>query len=282
MISFFTVPKPFVGSTGQRQRNAIGSWRTVVPGAQLLLCGDETGTDAVAREFGAEQLSDVRRSPHGVPLLDDVFRQAQEAARHDVLCFLNTDIILRGDTAVLQRLPAPFLVIGESLDVEVKHRVQDDDSAWRASFGTAGRSRGPLAIDYFFFSRGLFGNIPPFAIGRARFDNWLIWRALRCGAMVVDGTEALQAIHQRHSYDHLKGGRHEAYRGADARRNQELAGVWCYLHLYSILDARWRLTPGGTERIPRRSTFLRQLRLRGAAFLAEHARRAPAGQSVSE
>jgi hypothetical protein len=269
MITFFTVPKPFVGLTAVQQRNAIGSWLAAMPGAQVILCGDEPGIDAAAQELGVERLHQVARSPSGAPLLNDVFRLAHTVARHEILCFVNTDIILRGDPTVLQHLGDPFLVIGESQDVDVRERVRYGDSAWRQAFAESGQLRGPFAIDYFFFTAGLFGTLPPFAIGRARFDNWLVCQALRQGALVVDGTDALLAIHQRHGYEHLAGGRREAYRGADARRNQSLAGLWCYVHLYSILDARWRLTSQGVQRVSRRFVFLRQLWLRLLGRFAE-------------
>jgi hypothetical protein len=273
MITFFTVPKPFIGLTAGQQRNAIGSWRAVIPGAQVILCGDESGLDAVALELGVERIPEVARSPSGAPLLNHVFERACASARHDMLCFVNTDIILRGDLTVLQQLRPPFLVIGESLDIEVPTPVRFGDPAWRGAFATGGRSRGPFAIDYFFFSRGLFESLPPFAIGRARFDNWLVWRALHQGAMVIDGTALCQAIHQRHEYGHLAGGRREAYRGADARRNQALAGLRCYVHLYSILDAQWRLTSRGAQRISRRFVFLQQLWRRLLVRVLEHTTR---------
>ena len=66
--------------------------------------------------------------------------------------------------------------------------------------------------------------MPPFALGRAFFDNWLIWDARRRGLPVVDLTEVVPALHQDHAYDHLEGGRRAAYAGEDARRNLELAG----------------------------------------------------------
>jgi hypothetical protein len=133
---------------------------------------------------------------------------------------------------------------------------------WRSRLLCRGVSRGPLAIDWFFFNRGLFEDVPPFSIGRARVDNWLVWRALSLGAAVIDGTAVVQAFHQRHEYGHLAGGRREASRGADARRNQSLAGLWCYVYLHSIPDAEWMLTAHGLRLRPRNFAFLNQLCLR--------------------
>ena len=67
-----------------------------------------------------------------------------------------------------------------------------------------GRLRGPTAIDWFVFSDRLFDPIPPFLVGRAAFDNWMIWKA-RTRGPVIDATEAVIAIHQPHDYAHLDG-----------------------------------------------------------------------------
>lgn len=269
MITFFTVPKPFAGHTSVIQRNAIRSWIASVPGAQVILYGAEPGTAEAASEMDVEHVPDVRLSTFGAPLIDDVFRHAHDQARHDTLCFVNADIVFRGDVGALLGLTGPFLVIGESLDVDLREPVDCGDPGWRSHLPIDGVSRGPLAIDWFFFSRGLFADVPPFSIGRARLDNWLVWRARSRRAAVIDGTTVIDALHQRHGYGHLAGGRNEAYRGADARRNQMLAGLWCYLYLHSILDADWTLTSQGPRPRPRGLVFLRQLRLRLSGLCTE-------------
>ena len=102
-----------------------------------------------------------------------------------------------------------------------------------------GASRGATAIDYFVFTAGLFDPVPPFVVGRARFDNWLVWRARERG-IVVDASRAVVAVHQRHDYGHVRGGLDEAHFGVEAERNLELAGG--KRHLYTIHDASHRLT----------------------------------------
>ena len=124
-------------------------------------------------------------------------------------------------------------------------------------------------MDYFLFTRGLFGTIPPFALGRARYDNWLIWRARRARAIVIDATGFVCAIHQRHDYSHLAGGKREAYFGQEARRNQQLAGKWRHLHLYSPIDATHFLSPEGIHHRQLRFALLRQLWLRCGLYVRE-------------
>ncbi|MEB3265252.1 MAG: hypothetical protein VKN13_01410 [Cyanobacteriota bacterium] len=262
MLTLFTVPKAFVGHIGVIQRNAIRSWQACVPDAQIILFGCDEGVAEVAAEMNVEHCASVRLSAYGAPMLDSIFVQARSRARHGILCFANSDIIFRGDLGALASLDQPFLAIGESIDAEVFEPISFENPHWRSGFAENDRTRGPFALDFFFFRRELYDDMPPFRIGRARYDNWMVWRALQQGAMVVDITQSLRAVHQRHDYAHLAGGRNEAYRGFDARQNEKLAGIWCYFYLHSVHDARFVLTPGGLSKKPRRLLFLRQWRLR--------------------
>ncbi|HZS24401.1 MAG TPA: hypothetical protein VFA30_05370, partial [Gaiellaceae bacterium] len=103
--------------------------------------------------------------------------------------------------------------------------------------------RGWAALDYFVFPRGLFDPIPPFLIGRACFDNWLVWRAREREHPVVDATRAVVAVHQSHDYAHVPGGQEEAYYGEEARLNEDMAGGRA--HIYSLHDATHRLYTRG-------------------------------------
>ena len=66
-----------------------------------------------------------------------------------------------------------------------------------------GVSRGATAIDYFVFTAGLFDPVPPFVVGRARFDNWLVWRGRAARHRRRRVTQAVVAVHQRHDYAHV-------------------------------------------------------------------------------
>ena len=89
--------------------------------------------------------------------------------------------------------------------------------------------------------------MPPFAIGRACFDNWLVWRARQEG-LVVDATADVVAVHQRHDYTHVAGGKEEVYYGEEAARNLELAGGKS--RLYTLHDASHVLRRGRLHRNP--------------------------------
>jgi hypothetical protein len=243
VITVFSIPKPFDGHVGAIQHNALASW-SALGGVQVVLVGDEVGVADAARAAGADHVGDVATNEHGTPRLDDAFRRVEEIARHPLRCFINADVVLIDDfVPAIRAVHAPrFLVVGETIDVAVTERLDlarpgvRDELARRAH--GEGRSRGATAIDYFVFTPHLFDPIPPFAVGRARFDNWLVWRARQRG-VVVDATRAVLAVHQRHEYAHVAGGQAEAHFGPEAKRNLELAGGKS--RLYTIYDASHRL-----------------------------------------
>ena len=249
MLTLFALPKPYRGHIATIQRNAIGSWLRLDPSCQVLLFGDEEGTAEVAKEFGLRHFPSVARNEFGTPLLSDVFGRAEGVARHDLLCYVNCDIVLGSEflPAVrrVQRFCRRFLMVGECRNLEMRGALSFEQPGWEQGLKRQaleqGKSRGLSAIDYFVFPRELYGPTPPFALGRAYFDNWLIWKARALGAAVVDATPTVVAIHQHHDYSHVTGGRQYVLEGKEAQRNLQLAGG--LRHRYWICDATHVLTP---------------------------------------
>lgn len=239
MLTLFSIPKPFSGEIATVQWNAIRSW-SALQDVQVVLVGDEDGVAAAADEAGVEHVGGIAVSDLGTPLLDDAFARVESIARTPQRCFVNADIVFGEDLLTASRIVAnaasTFLVVGATIDVSAPERAEPETLVRRAR--SEGRSRGATAIDYFVFTPGLFDPVPPFAIGRARFDNWLVWRARERG-MVVDASAAVLAVHQRHDYAHIPGGQDEAHFGVEAARNLALAGG--KRRLYTIHDASHRL-----------------------------------------
>jgi hypothetical protein len=236
VITFFTIPKPFEGHIGTIQRNAIESWLHVAPDVQVLLLGE--GADVA----GVEHVAEIARNEHGTPLLDATFRTAAEHARHRELCFVNADILLAEAALTVRKRWDAFLVVGECWDASIDASVDFDVADWDA-LRRDSRKRGADSIDYFLFSSGMYQDVPPFAIGRPVFDNWLIWRARMTGARVVDATWVVKPVHQHHTYADL-GGHLHIRTGPEGSENRRLLGGGRE-RLYSRLDATDRLTHWG-------------------------------------
>ena len=94
MLTLFTTAKPFEGHSGVIQRNALKSWTLLHPDVEVILFGDDAGAAEIARELGLRHEPNVERKRFGTKRLDCMFQRAQSMARHDVLCYINCDIIL--------------------------------------------------------------------------------------------------------------------------------------------------------------------------------------------
>jgi hypothetical protein len=254
MLSIFAFPKPFRGHIAIIQRNAISSWVQLRPPGEIFLFGDEEGTAEVAKEFGVYHISEIARNDYGTPLLNDVFEKGEQSAKYDLLCYVNCDIILGSEfiraVGQVSRWTQRFLMVGECWNLDLAEPLAFDRPMWEENLNALvrqrGKSRGPDAIDYFVFPRGLYQQLPPFALGRPRFDNWLIWKARHLGAAVVDATPVVMAVHQNHDYSHVLGGRTQMHQGEEARHNERLAGGSG--HSYGIAETTHKLHAAGLRR----------------------------------
>ena len=252
MLSIFTIPKPFRGHSGVIQTNAIRSWLSLRPACEVILFGDDEGTAEVVAQLGIQHIPHVERNEYGTPLLDSVFSIAQDTASHQLMCYVNADIILMSDflPAVQRVHKYPFLIVGQRWDVELKEPVNFDGEQWepwlRSHVANYGKLHPRTGIDYFVFPRGLYDYIPPFAIGRGGWDNWLIYRARSLKVPVIDATKAITAIHQNHDYSHIPGGETTVWKGPERKRNRELTGRG--ERAFNLVYATWILTSQGMKR----------------------------------
>lgn len=244
-LTLFALPKAFEGETGARQRAALQTWRSAVPEAQILIMGSEQGLGEVAREISAERVLEIARNERGTPLVSDAFRQASAQARGELLCYINSDILLFDDFAAAVKASArfsggPFLMTGRrwNFDQEPGENVPDKSQICRR-----GSLYDEFNMDYFVFRRGDFNQIPAFAVGRPGWDNWMIYEARRRGMMVIDATRAVTAGHLNHDYSHTAegraGGKAAVWSGAEARANREKAAG----RLFDLSDATHLLDP---------------------------------------
>lgn len=222
MITIFTAPKAFSGSLDFIQRNAIKSWTLLEPRPEIILLGDERGVPECAAEFGAKRGANVAKNKYGTPLIPSIFQLAEEIADNDLLCFANTDVILFQDfmsaCARASSWRGKFLVVGSRRDTYIDRLVVDGVTsiAEVKEYARANGVRWGGGSDYFIFKKGLLLDIPPFAIGRYYWDNWIMFESLRRGAFLVDASRSVTALHQRHPI-----AREDS---EEARENKRLAG----------------------------------------------------------
>ena len=252
ILTVFSAPKPFTDShINKIQRNAIRSWQQLGPKVEVILVGEEDGLAAVAAEYGVLHLPNVARNDWGTPLVNSIFELARQVNDSPLLTYVNADILLLPsfvDHAFKVSAQVDnFLVVGQRWDLEVTDLLKFG-SGWDARLWADTQTRGslhaPSGSDYFIFPRNIFADMPPFAIGRAGWDNWMIFKARENGWPVIDATHDLFIIHQNHDYGHLPGGKPH-YDLEETKINAELGGGMH--HMYMTLDAIHELVGGQVQ-----------------------------------
>lgn len=241
-LTLFAIPKNFRGHLATIQRNAITSWTRLHPRPEVLLFGTEEGTAEIASELGVRHFPEVSRNEFGTPLLDDLFRRAEEHASSPLLGYVNADIVLTDDLnraiARVRGAHEKFMAVGRRWDLDWGRPLDFSQPGWpeliRGEARRANVQRPGNFVDYFIFSRGLCDGLLPLAIGRYSWDNYVLWRARSRGAALVDLSRVVLAIHQNHDYSHSE--THTDIRQSpEIKRNRKMVGPWW--HLYTIEDA---------------------------------------------
>jgi hypothetical protein len=263
-LTLFSAPKPFTNPhIATIQRNAIKSW-TLLPEVEILLLGEETGLAEAARDLGVNHLPQVECNANGTPLISSMFRLARERSRSDLLCIINADMILMPDfveAARASRLKSDnFVLLSQRWDLDVTQPLEFTEG-WQNRLRSAAHRQGslhrPAGSDFFLFPASCYADVPDFTIGRAGWDNWMIYKARKEKWAVIDCTPSIMIVHQNHDYSHLPGGKPH-YEHPDTKENIRLAGGEANIR-YTILDATHQLTSGGKLVRPRLS-YLRFMR----------------------
>lgn len=230
MITIFTIPKAFEGQTGIHQRNAIGSWLALPCEKQVILVGNDPGVAEAAQEMGCDHIPNVTLSSLGTPFLDDAFALASQKSKYARMCYCNADIIFPPDFSTsIKILPAKnFLAIGRRHELALNEAVDFRAINWWDGLEKNRKENGelapPHALDYFVFTNGIAGEIPPFIVGRPGWDNWMVGNALLKKFKVIDCSGSITAIHQKHGYEHVPKKKGDKWQGPEGDHNLRLLG----------------------------------------------------------
>ena len=241
MLTVFSIPKAFTGHIATIQRNAIQSWLRLEPGCEVMLCGNDPGVAEICRELDLPHLDGVACNEYGTPLLSSAFDQVQARARNDLICYVNADIILLPDLiARLRNIPFErFLLVGTRWNVDIAEPL-DFDGDWSTRLRQQVQARGamqpPAGSDHFTFVKHTLGSLPPFAVGRPGWDNWMIYHGRRLGMPVIDSSPSLMVVHQNHDYGHIKQ-RYDGQSYAGPEADHNLGLLEDYRQRFILLDA---------------------------------------------
>src|SRR4030042_2252714 len=185
LITIFTAPKPFTNPhISLIQRNAIQSWQHIGDEVNVIMIGDEPGMAEFAAETGILHLPQVTRNSLGTPLVSSIFAMARQIRTFPLLAYVNADVLLMPQLVTAATLVycqvKEFLIVGQRYDLNLQQPL-DFSSGWDSSLladvQIRGRLHPPAGSDYFIFPRTCFTELPNFVVGRAGWDNWMIYHA---------------------------------------------------------------------------------------------------------
>lgn len=246
LLTLFSAPKPFTDPhIAMIQFNAIKSW-TLLPDVEVILLGEETGLAEVARKFGVKHIPNVACNESGTPLISSMFQLARENSQSELLCIVNADMVLVPDfvEAAKQtvKLKDKFVLLSQRWDYDIT-TAMDFTMGWESMLRESVRKQNqlhrPAGSDFFLFPKSCYMDIPDFTIGRAGWDNWMIYKARKEGWAVIDCTPSIMVVHQNHDYSHLPNGKPH-YEHPETNENIRLAGGQANIR-YTILDATHQL-----------------------------------------
>jgi hypothetical protein len=253
LLTLFTAPKPFQDPhISVIQRNTLRNWLALGDEVEVVVIGDESGLAEVCEELGVRYLPDVRTNEENTPLIPSIFELGRSVNESPFLAYANADILFLPDILqavhTLAEEKLDFLAVGQRYDLNITQPL-DFSGDWperlRSQIESEGKLHGQTGSDYFIYPRDCFRQIPDFAVGRAGWDNWMLYQARRRGWALVDATPSITLIHQNHDYSHLPGGVVH-FRQPETNVNIKLAGG--RRAIFKLSDARYRLIPEGLKR----------------------------------
>lgn len=240
-----SAPKKFEGQIAIIQDNAIRSWARLFGTENIILFGDKT----IEKE--AERLGVKYKCPkmtnEGLPLLNSIFNICRSYNKKYIV-YINSDIILLDDFVnSLEFLDGnfkqKFLLVGRRTNLDIKESIDFSDNKLRVGLISEANKNGIKVdynwVDYFCFSSSIFSDIPALRIGRAGFDNYLLYKAKKDKIKIIDATDSILAIHQNHNYAHHPQNKDGVWYGKDAQENLKLAGG--YGNYFSLLERDFKL-----------------------------------------
>lgn len=208
----------------------LRNWRALGEDVEVVVIGDDPGIAGNCQEFGVRHLADVRCNERGTPLISSIFELGRGVNESPFLAYANADILFHPQLLTVLRVLSKdkkrYLGVGQRWDLDVNEPM-NFSIGWERRLCERAFQDGKLheqsGSDYFLYPRDCFREIPDFAVGRAGWDNWMIYWARRQRWPVIDLSKSVLVVHQNHDYGHLPGGvRH--YRLPETSVNIQIGG----------------------------------------------------------
>lgn len=208
----FSSPKPFNKDTTSVQLSAIRSWALACPGVKIFLFGDQQAVRPICEREGWLYAGSLPVTERGGEILSTMFRGMSRQYPDEMLLYLNSDILLQHSFSRslvgLEKVPGPWLASCRRWCLPAWEGGAKQGTELLKFLGSVenhGHYGPASALDLFLF-RGLnLDSMPPFRIGHAGWDNWMIYHARMLGIPIIDLSPAILALHCRHDYSYARG-----------------------------------------------------------------------------
>lgn len=208
-VTFLSIPKPFNGQFETIQYNAINSWIKLSLNPEIILfCNEEF--KEYKFDGNVRYIHKLEYTKYNKPDLSSLFSIAKGIVSTDYVVYINCDIILLDDFSkvlkkVLNEINDDFVIVGRRLDAKIDSKIDFQNHNWWDNVAKL-KDIFPIhsveGIDYFVFPKKFLNtNIPNFSIGACVWDQWLLYKFLSCGYILIDSSSEISAIHQEHSYE---------------------------------------------------------------------------------
>jgi hypothetical protein len=203
-LVIFCCPKPFIKEFATVQQNAILSWTQLPIKTKIVVVGKEQGIAEFCQEHKLVHEPNIKYNEYNTPLLDSIFEVGHShAVPGKPICYINCDIMLMSDFAktvlAATKLTYRYLIVGQRFDwnhpCPIKFTPKWEEYA-RNLILKDGKLHQLCGIDYFLYSDvSVIGKMPPFAIGKCAWDNYLVYVASQNKATVINASKTVLAVH---------------------------------------------------------------------------------------
>ncbi len=185
---------------------------------QIILMGQESRQ--ICKELDLDY-SDCETSKYGTPRLDSMIKIADKMAKYNDILLISSDVVLFKDTlkALKNIKMDEFCAVCQKSRQNVIIELDFNDECWEDIVKYNIKLQSITSGDFYLYSKGFWGKIPPFYVGRCACDSWLFYTASQKGKM-IDLTKAMTIVDYIHDYKFCDA----KYREEEVAYNRKLAG----------------------------------------------------------
>lgn len=244
-IIFFSLPRKFEGIFDIIQTNAITSRTQFIPTKNIVLFGDDQWTKEICEDLWITHHIPLQYNFDKVPYFSYLLQEMCMLYPDKIICYINSDIIITSNfIEFIENTEIPFenfMISWHRRNIEVKEFIdfskKSRETVLHKKCETSGKKANTWD-DFFIFPSFIFKDIPilPY-IMRPFFDNFMIYICLRNKIPLIDATNSITTVHQKHDYNYYQEAQKSPLTRKESLYNLNLIGlvnscVWLFMAPY--------------------------------------------------